>query len=230
MTFPSIPSLSGREAEEHTPCFCRRSSTEQSCLVKPYWHTDGQPVTFVSFMNVRFTSWCGHWPCYIEHRANTVLKKTCVLRQLGVTPNVQCVHCLSVRLLVAGLRCRVQLFGCEQSRWLLSLILWNKNPQTNLRTGIWSGGEDSTQHLLTVWVLSFSCVNYYQCIFKCEIYCRGILTFNCDAFNWTLCALITLLFLCRVYWCPFSFTANLLCLFYFSKKQNRRKKNCPGMF
>lgn len=144
------------------------------------------------------------------------------------TPHVTCVHCLSVRLLVVGLCCTVTLSRpavCEQSRRLLSLTLWNKkkNPRTNLRTEISTGGEDSTQHLFTVWVLSFSRVNWYQCIFKCEIYCRGILTFNCDAFNWTLCALITLLFLCRVYWCPFRFTAILLCVLYFWKTKQTKK-------
>lgn len=29
------------------------------------------------------------------------------------------------------------------------------------------------------------------CKYKCEMHCRGILNFNCDAFNPTLCALIT---------------------------------------
>lgn len=40
-------------------------------------------------------------------------------------------------------------------------------------------------------VRPFSHVGEYPCIFKCEIYCRGILNFNCDAFNRTLCALTT---------------------------------------
>lgn len=53
-------------------------------------------------------------------------------------------------------------------------------------------GEESTQiFALISFFLSFSHVNEYPCIFKCEIYCRGILNFNCNAFNRTLCALIT---------------------------------------
>lgn len=36
----------------------------------------------------------------------------------------------------------------------------------------------------------------YPCLFKCEIYCRGILNFICEAFNGTLCALITVTLLC----------------------------------
>lgn len=39
-------------------------------------------------------------------------------------------------------------------------------------------------------------LNEYPCLFKCEIYCRGILNFSCEAFNGTLCALITVTLLC----------------------------------
>lgn len=70
-----------------------------------------------------------------------------------------------------------------------------------------NGGEDSTQIFTQYRFCPFSHVNEYPCIFKCEIYCRGILNFNCDAFNRTLCALITWLLLCCVYWCPFCVTA-----------------------
>lgn len=77
-------------------------------------------------------------------------------------------------------------------------------------------GEDSTQIFSTISVLSFSNVIEYPFIFKCEVYCRGILNFNCDAFNRTLCALITLLLICCVYWCPFCVIAIwLLVLFSF---------------
>lgn len=77
-------------------------------------------------------------------------------------------------------------------------------------------GEDSTQIFTTISVLSFSNVIEYPFIFKCEVYCRGILNFNCDAFNRTLCALITLLLICCVYWCPFCVIAIwLLVLFFF---------------
>lgn len=77
-------------------------------------------------------------------------------------------------------------------------------------------GEDSTQIFTTISVLSFSNVIEYPFIFKCEVYCRGILNFSCDAFNRTLCALITLLLICCVYWCPFCVIAIwLLVLFFF---------------
>lgn len=136
------------------------------------------------------------------------------------------VHCLSVRLLVVWIvlyRRVVTSSPCEQSRRLLSLTLWNKKKPTNQfkNRNCHQWWRQHTSHLFTVWVSSFSRVNWYQCIFKCEIYCRGILTFNCDAFNWTLCALITLLFLCRVYWCPFCFTAILLGVLYFWKTKQK---------
>lgn len=63
--------------------------------------------------------------------------------------------------------------------------------KTSLVKYEFTGGKESTQIFAEYLSVPFSPVNGYPRVFKCEIYCRGILNFNCDAFNRTLCALIT---------------------------------------
>lgn len=201
MTFPSIPFLLVRGVLRAHWC-CGRSA-EQLCLLKPYQHR--KPTCDFSFMNVNFTSWCGHGACSTSNIGPITVLENFYFEAEGmggVAPAVICVAAHSSKLFCLGWWCnftffRVRPCHLEQSR-RLSLTLriatptWKK-PMLNIDVMVVKRAHKSLHNIVIFFsfFLSFSHVNEYPCIFKCEIYCRGILNFNCDAFNRTLCALIT---------------------------------------
>lgn len=104
MTFPSIPFLLVRGVLRAHWC-CGRSA-EQLCLLKPYQHR--KPTCDFSFMNVNFTSWCGHGACSTSNIGPITVLENFYFEAEGmggVAPAVICVTAHLSKLFCLGLWC-----------------------------------------------------------------------------------------------------------------------------
>lgn len=148
-------------------------------------------------MNVNVTSWCGHlaW-CISDAGPITILKIFCLFWGKGNISGEGGWHQLS--FVFPYIRGFFLSFCGLVSCPALNIVHWpgtfRPEKQENLFEYWFCVAKRAHTHTSALYregICPFSHVGKYPCIFKCEIYCRGILNFSCDAFNRTLCALTT---------------------------------------